>query len=78
MIMTVKCWNVICLLLSEQSCSLWPVKQSRFAYHCHGVILSASCLFDDHDCEMLPRSGIECNLLVTIWAGLSGEDCYGQ
>ena len=60
--MTVKCWNVICLLLSEQSCSLVSVKQLlRFAHYCHGMILSASCLFDDHACEML-----KCNMLVIV------------
>ena len=32
---------------------LWPVRQSWFACYCHDVILSASCLFDDRDCEML-------------------------
>ena len=32
-----------------------------FAYYCHGVILSTSCLFDDHDCEML-----ECHLLAIV------------
>ena len=31
----------------------WPVRQVWLAYYCHGVILSASCLFDDRDCEML-------------------------
>ena len=48
--------NKICLLLSWRVVKielLWPVRQLWFACYCHGVILSASCLFDDHDCEML-------------------------
>ena len=42
-------------------CLLWPMKQLGFAHYCHGLILSASCLFDDNDCQML-----ECNLLVIV------------
>ena len=30
---------------------LWPMRQVWLAYYCHGVILSASGLFDDHDCQ---------------------------
>ena len=48
--------NKICLLLSWRVVKielLWPVRQLWFACYCHGVILSASSLFDDHDCEML-------------------------
>ena len=32
---------------------LWPMRQVWLAYYCHRVILSASCLFDDRNCEML-------------------------
>ena len=32
---------------------LWPIRQLWLAYYGHGVILSASCLFDDRDCSML-------------------------
>ena len=32
---------------------LWPVRQVWLADYCHGSILSASGLFDDHDCAML-------------------------
>ena len=32
---------------------LWPGRQVWLADYCHGAILSASGLFDDHDCAML-------------------------
>ena len=37
------------------------MRQVLLACYCHGVILSTSCLFDDHDYEMLA-----CNLLVIV------------
>ena len=32
---------------------LWPMRQVWLADYCHGAILLASGLFDDHDCAML-------------------------
>ena len=55
MIMTVKC-------MASEECDLLVIVMmqlfgsncyGRFSCYCHGVIFSASCLFDDHDCEML-------------------------
>ena len=61
MIVTVKCCianeecDLLVIVMTEllKIKLLWPVRQVWLADYCHGAILSASGLFDDHDCAML-------------------------
>ena len=42
------------------------VRQFWLACYCRGVILAASCLFDDHDCEIskLVKTSVNCGVRV--------------
>ena len=44
--------NLLVIVMTELK-FLWPMRRVWLAYYCHGVILSASGLFDDHDWAML-------------------------
>ena len=56
---------------------LWPVRQLWLACYCHGVILATSCLFHDHECEMLYGQFARYVICLLFMCGMKFACFYG-